>query len=76
MEQVVRIRTVEETVKMLHEEDSGNSGITVRGLRVAIKNGEIPHRKVGKKVLLNYDVVRRYYMMEDGQELDGQAHSV
>ena len=75
MKEKARIRTITECVEMLHEEDPGNTIITVHGLRLLVARGEIPHRIVGRRVLLNYDIVRAYYMM-DGYKPEGQVGHV
>lgn len=61
----MRIRTIKECVEMIRQEDPGNTTITENGLRVLVRQGEIPYRKAGKKTLLNYDIVRDYYLMGD-----------
>lgn len=65
MDGKARIRTITECVEMLHKEDPGNRTVTVNGLRLLVAHGEIPHRRIGRKILLNYDIVRAYYLMEE-----------
>lgn len=67
MKEKARIRTIAECVNMLHEEDPENKTVTVHGLRMLVASGEIPHRRIGRKIVLNYDIVRAYYLME-GQD--------
>lgn len=57
---MVRVRTIPQVVQLIKEQDPA-SAITEKTLRRAIKEGEIPYRKAGTRILLSYDVVSRYY---------------
>ena len=57
---MTKIRTIVQTVRMLKEQDP-QTAITEKTLRRAVKNGEIPYRTAGTRVLLDYDRVCEYY---------------
>ena len=57
---MTRIRTISQTAKLLKEQDP-NTAITEKTLRRAVKNGELPHRTAGTRILLDYDRVCEYY---------------
>ena len=62
----MQIRTIRECVEMLHADDpESTKQITENGLRMLVKKGEIPCRRIGRKVLLNYDIVKTYFTMSD-----------
>ncbi len=54
-----KMRLISEAYKQLKIEDP-NSAITLNGLRCLIKRGEIPSVKIGRKTLINYDVLLEY----------------
>lgn len=57
---MTKIRTINQTIKLLRELDP-ETAITEKSLRRAIRDGELPYRKVGNRTLLNVDVVCQYY---------------
>ena len=56
----LRIRTIRETIKLIKEADP-DTALSEKTLRRAVKNGEIPHRMAGSRVLLDVDYVSAYY---------------
>lgn len=64
---MVRIRTINQTMKMLKELDP-DTAISEKALRRAVQENEIPHRNVGNKILLNFETVCEYYGMKLEQE--------
>lgn len=65
---MTRIRTINQTVKLLRELDP-ETAITEKTLRRAVRDGELPHRQVGNRTLLNVDVVCQYYeCIQDNKE--------
>lgn len=57
---MTRVRTIKQTISLIREQDP-NTAITEKTLRRAVKNGELPHRMAGTRILLDYDVVCRYF---------------
>ena len=57
---MIRIRTIRQIAILLRENDS-DTAITEKTLRRAVKNGELPYRMAGTRVLLDYDRVCEYY---------------
>lgn len=57
---MTRIRTINQTLKLLREQDP-DTAITEKTLRRAVKNGELPYRMAGTRILLDYDCVCEYY---------------
>ena len=57
---MVRIRTAEMAYREIKEQDP-NSCISVRQIRDLMKSGKIPVHKVGKKLLVNMDILEQYY---------------
>ena len=54
-----RMRTIDEAAKWLLENDPG-CALTKTGLRRLVISGELPSVKVGKKYLLDLDVLESY----------------
>ena len=54
-----KMRLISEAYKQLKIDDP-NSAITLNALRCLIKRGEIPSVKIGRKTLINYDVLLEY----------------
>lgn len=57
---MIRIRTINQIAQLFREEDP-QTAVTEKTLRRAVRDGQLPHRKVGTRTLLNVDVVRQYY---------------
>lgn len=57
---MTQVRTINQIARILREEDP-NTAITEKTLRRAVRDGQLPHRKVGTRTLLNLDTVRKYY---------------
>lgn len=57
-----KIRTINQTIQLLKEQDP-DTAITERALREAVKNGKIPCRNGGNKILLNFEAVCEYFSM-------------
>lgn len=53
---IPRMRTAKEAIAMLKEQDSETS-ITERAIRTMINSGKIPYICVGRKKLINYDLL-------------------
>lgn len=56
----MRIRLISEVHKELLRDDP-NSAITIYSLRILIKQGKIPSVHIGRKTLVDYDEVIRYF---------------
>ena len=54
MNNVPRMRTIPEAVKLLHELDE-DTAITMRAVRRMVNTGELPATMVGNKQLINFD---------------------
>ena len=74
MDKKVRVRTIKECADLLRAEDPLNRSVTFNGLRKLVADGKIPCIKVGRKTLLNYDLVRSYFFMEDYFRGDGNDY--
>ena len=57
---MTKVRTITQIARILREEDP-HTAISEKTLRRAVRDGQLPHRKVGTRTLLNLDTVRRYY---------------
>ena len=57
------IRTINQTIKMIKELDP-ETAVTEKTLRRAVKNNEIPHRRCGNRVLLNFELVCKYFSIK------------
>lgn len=68
----VRMRTVEQTAEAIRELDP-ETAISKTALRRLVLEGKIPCVYVGKKRLLNLDMVLRYFQMEDANEEDSEG---
>ncbi len=54
MNNIPRMRTIPEAVRLLHELDS-SSAVTLRAVRRMVSTGQIPAVMVGSKRLINFD---------------------
>jgi excisionase family DNA binding protein len=54
-----RMRTINEAALYLKELDSG-CRITAWTIRTLIKTGQLPHVKVGNRILINLDTLETY----------------
>ncbi|MCR5787303.1 MAG: helix-turn-helix domain-containing protein [Acholeplasmatales bacterium] len=59
MEQLKRMRTINEALTMIKESDPYSS-ITYNSIKVLCKKGLIPSIKIGNRVLLNFDALLDY----------------
>jgi len=57
---MTRIRTIAQTAKLIREQDP-ESAITEKTLRRDVKDGKLVHRKVGTRILLDFERVCEYY---------------
>lgn len=56
---MVRVRSIQEAYQMLKADDP-DSRITVSMIRRWVADGTIPCIRVGRKILLNYDLLLQY----------------
>lgn len=54
-----RIRTMNEAIQEIKEADP-RTCLTKSALRRLILTGKIPHTRIGRKILINMDVLERY----------------
>lgn len=66
---MTRIRTIRQTARLFREKDP-DTAITEKTLRRAVKNGELPHRMAGTRILLDYDCVCEYYGCNSERRID------
>ena len=62
-----RMRTIDEVVKHLKEADPGTK-LTEWAIRGMVKSGRIPSNKVGRKYLINIDLLDQY--LQDDADAD------
>lgn len=55
-----RMRLVKEAFDYIKENDP-NTHLTLTGFRRLINEGEIPHIRIGRKQLVNLDLVEQYF---------------
>lgn len=66
---MTRIRTINQILKLIREQDP-DTAIAEKTLRRAVKNGELPHRMAGTRILLDYDCVCDYYGCSNERRTD------
>ncbi len=54
-----KLRLISEAFKIIKDEDP-ESALTMNGLRTLIKSGKVPSCKIGRKTLVNIDVLKAY----------------
>ena len=59
MEQVKRMRTIKESLKIIKEADK-NSSITYNAIKKLCTNGSIPYIMIGNRIILNFDALIDY----------------
>ena len=68
-----RMRTINETIKHLRENDP-DCALTPWALRAMVKNGRIPSNKIGKKHLINIDLLDQYLQNDAASYSDPEQH--
>lgn len=73
---IPRMRGLKEAVTILHEEDSG-CALTLYALRQMVADGSVPVVRVGRRVLINMEVLYQYLntLPETPSESCGRAVS-
>lgn len=66
---MVRMRSMLEAVEELKASDP-NTAITYHSLRQMVLRGEVPSLKIGRKRLVNMDILERHLCFEDSITLD------
>lgn len=59
MEQVKRMRTITESLKLIKESDN-NSSITYNAIKKLCKENKVPNIKIGNRTILNFDALLDY----------------
>ena len=69
---MLRMRTIDETFKHIKETDP-DTKLTDWALRDMVRNGRIPSNRVGKKYLMNIDMLDEYFKIDAEREAEKQA---
>lgn len=56
---MLRVRTINEAIRELKQSDPGTS-FTAHALRLKIKQGQIPHMLIGKRYLIDMNILEDY----------------
>lgn len=54
-----KLRLISEAYTIIKAEDP-ESALTMNGLRTLVKSGKVPSYKIGRKTLVNIDVLKNY----------------
>lgn len=54
-----KLRLISEAYTIIKAEDP-ESALTMNGLRTLVKSGKVPSCKIGRKTLVNIDVLKNY----------------